>query len=83
VLAAEQIATVLAGLEGHALHPIAVMALSTGARRGELLGLQWGNVDLDAATLRIERSVEETRACGSSHLSQHAGAAHCAYPPRL
>ena len=30
-------------------------------RRGELLGLQWGDIDLDAATLRVERSVEETK----------------------
>ena len=29
---------------------------------GELLGLQWGDVDLEAGTLRIERSVEETKA---------------------
>ena len=31
-------------------------------RRGELLGLQWGDVDLDGGTLRVERSVEETQA---------------------
>jgi len=30
-------------------------------RRGELLGLQWGDIELDAATLRVERSLEETR----------------------
>ena len=44
------------------LHPIVFLALATGMRRGELLGLQWGNVNLDSATLRVERSVEETRA---------------------
>jgi hypothetical protein len=35
-------------------------------RRGELLGLQWGDIDLDAVppTLRVERSVEETKAGG-------------------
>ena len=31
-------------------------------RRGELLGLQWGDVDLDKATLKVERSLEETKA---------------------
>ena len=31
-------------------------------RRGELLGLQWGDIDLDADTLRVERSLEETNA---------------------
>jgi integrase len=30
-------------------------------RRGELLGLQWGDVDLGVGSLRVERSVEETR----------------------
>ena len=31
-------------------------------RRGELLGLQWGDLDLDRGVLRVERSVEETKA---------------------
>ena len=31
-------------------------------RRGELLGLQWGDIDLDGGTLRVERSLEETGA---------------------
>src|SRR5215467_8122177 len=30
-------------------------------RRGELLGLRLSDVDLDAATVRIERSLEETK----------------------
>jgi integrase len=33
------------------------LAAVTGARRGELCGLRWGDVDFDAGTLRIERSV--------------------------
>lgn len=59
---AEQITDALAKLEGHPLLPIAALALATGLRRGELLGLQWGDVGLDAGTLRVERSVEETKA---------------------
>src|SRR5262245_28192543 len=39
----------LASLEGHYLWPIAFLALRTGMRRGELLGLPWRNVNLDAA----------------------------------
>jgi integrase len=31
-------------------------------RRGELCGLAWGSLDLDAATVRVERSLEETAA---------------------
>ena len=38
------------------------MALGTGIRRGELCGLAWGAVELDKAMVRVERSLEETRA---------------------
>ena len=61
ILEPGQIADVLAKLEGHTLFPIVALALATGMRRGELLGLQWGDVDLDAATLCVERSLEETK----------------------
>lgn len=61
ILSPEQIGGVLTKLEGHALYPIVAFALATGARRGELLALTWGDLDLDGATLGIERSVEETK----------------------
>jgi integrase len=55
---------VLGSLCGSALYPIVITALATGIRRGELLGLRWQDVDLDNARLRVERSLEETRAEG-------------------
>src|SRR5262249_7403141 len=61
ILDAAQVEEVLNGLMGHFLHPIVSMALDTGMRRGELLGLKWGDVDLDRATVQVERSIEETR----------------------
>ena len=61
ILSPDQITDVLTKLEGHTLFPVVALALATGIRRGELLGLQWGDIDLDAATLRVERSVEETK----------------------
>jgi integrase len=57
-----QIASVLTGLEKHALYPVVVLALGTGMRRGELCGLRWGVVDLDQAMISVERSLEETNA---------------------
>jgi integrase len=59
-LGADQIADLLTALADHWLYPIAALALATGMRRGELCGLAWGAVDLDAATVRVERSLEET-----------------------
>lgn len=34
-------------------------AATTGARRGELCGLRWGDVDLDTSTLTIARSISD------------------------
>ena len=62
ILSAEQIAEVLARLDGHSLHAIVAFALSTGMRRGELCGLAWGALDLDDGVVRVERSLEETAA---------------------
>lgn len=62
ILNPEQISDVLEKLDGHGLYPIAVTDLGTGMRRGELLALRLADVDLDSATVRIERSLEETKA---------------------
>jgi integrase len=35
------------------------VALTTACRRGELCGLQWGDVDLDRATLVVARSISD------------------------
>jgi integrase len=61
-LKADEIDAVLKGLNDHPLEPIGVLALSSGARRGEILALAWKNVDLNAGTMKIERSLEQTRA---------------------
>jgi integrase len=62
ILGAEDLATVLRKLENHALYSVVAVGLATGLRRGELLALPWANVDLDGASLRVERSLEETKA---------------------
>jgi integrase len=61
-LTAGQMAQVIAKLAGHRLLPIAALALATGLRRGELLALRWCDIDLDGAVLKVERSLEETKA---------------------
>ena len=37
------------------------VAAATGTRRGEVCGLRWADIDVDAATIRIERSVSATQ----------------------
>ncbi|NNM98716.1 MAG: tyrosine-type recombinase/integrase [Candidatus Eremiobacteraeota bacterium] len=39
----------------------ATLALTLGARRGELCGLSWSDVDLDAGTVTIRRSLSQTK----------------------
>jgi len=40
------------------------IATATGARRGEICALRWSDVDLNRATVRIERSVAVTKQSG-------------------
>ena len=62
ILTADQVTIVLERMQGHPLYSIAALALATGMRRGELLALQLRDVDLDGASLQVERSLEETAA---------------------
>jgi integrase len=64
ILRAGEIEGLLDKLHGRSLHPIAVFALASGARRGEVLALRWQDVDLATGKVRIERSLEQTKAGG-------------------
>ena len=56
---AEQLSAFLAHVEGDRLHPLWRFIVVTGCRRGEALGLRWGDVDLEAGTAVItnQRSI--------------------------
>jgi integrase len=60
ILGPEQVDLVLTRLEEHPLYAISAVAQATGVRRGELLALSIGDVDFDGASVRVERSLEET-----------------------
>lgn len=47
----------LAAVQGDRMEAIYTVAMAVGLRRGEALGLRWSDVDLDAATLRVEQAV--------------------------
>jgi integrase len=61
ILTEEQIGSVLRHLHGRTLRPIVSVSLGTGARRGEVLALRWRDINFQKATIRIERSLEETK----------------------
>ncbi|MCZ4507290.1 tyrosine-type recombinase/integrase [Streptomyces sp. ActVer] len=46
------------------LHALYELALRTGLRKGELLGLHWEDLDLDGGTATIHRSLQRTRTQG-------------------
>jgi integrase len=62
IIREDEIKTVLQKLRGRSMYMIATLGLATGMRRGELLALRWQDIDLDAGKLRVERSLEQTKA---------------------
>jgi integrase len=44
------------------LYPFLVLAAATGCRRGELLALQWADLDFDSGLLTVSKSLEQTKA---------------------
>jgi integrase len=64
MLQPDQAAALLERLRGKPLYLLASLALGTGMRRNELLGLRWGDVDLDAGRLTVEQALEQTATHG-------------------
>jgi integrase len=47
---------------GMSIYPVIVLAMSTGMRRGEMLALEWTDLDWDRGILEVCKSLEETKA---------------------
>jgi integrase len=56
-LSEEQAKIFLTAAKGNALEALYIIAITTGMRQGELLGLRWEDLDLDAGTLKVRRTV--------------------------
>ena len=56
-----EVEKILEAVKGHRLHFVVLLLLQTGIRRGELIGLQWDDIDFDKRMLNIRRSVVEIR----------------------
>lgn len=57
----EQVAVFLAATESHRLHAAFYLALMTGMRRGEILGLQWRDIDWERSRLTVRGNLVEVR----------------------
>ncbi len=47
--------------QGSWLHMPILLAVATGMRRGEIMALRWADVDFEAATITVQRSLEVSR----------------------
>ena len=59
-LSAEEVRRLLEATQGDRLKALYVLAVTTGMRRGELLGLKWTDVDLENRRLSIRRALTRT-----------------------
>lgn len=57
-LTAPQAAELLKAVESHRERHLFVVALATGLRQAEILGLRWPDVDLEAGTLRVRETLQ-------------------------
>jgi integrase len=60
----EQADAFLIATRKHPSHALYMLALTTGMRQGELLGLKWGDLDLSAGTLAVRRTLQRQRGKG-------------------
>ncbi|WP_030421410.1 tyrosine-type recombinase/integrase [Streptomyces sp. NRRL F-5065] len=68
-LTASEARQLLHAASGDRLHALYELALRTGLRKGELLGLHWEDLDLDGGTATIHRSLQRTRSQGLTVLN--------------
>ena len=63
-LDSDQSRALLRAAQGDKLEALYVLALTTGMRQGELLGLKWADVDLVAGSLKARRAIARLRGHG-------------------
>lgn len=68
-LTAAEARQLLRAANGDWLHALYKLALRTGLRKGELLGLHWEDLGLDGGTATIHRSLQRTRSQGLTVLN--------------
>jgi integrase len=59
-LTPDQARTLLEAARGDRFEALFVLAVHCGLKEGELLGLRWDSVDLEAGTLRVRRTLSRS-----------------------
>jgi integrase len=62
VLDHQQLAAYVAAARTAGVYEFTMLAIASGCRRGELLALQWSDIDFNARVVRISKSLEQTKA---------------------
>jgi integrase len=65
-LSDDEFSRLISAAAGDRLEALWVLALSTGARRGELLGLAWSSVDLEERTITVTEALRRNELGGYS-----------------
>ena len=60
----DQAKAFLAAADGDRLEGLYILAITTGLRQGELLGLRWEDIDLDGSTLHVRATMQRTKLTG-------------------
>ena len=60
ILTPDQVSSLIRIARKHPDGPLWLVALATGARQSELLGLRWSDVDLDTRVVRVSKTLQRT-----------------------
>jgi integrase len=63
-LGVDEVRALLGAANGHRLEALVNLAVMVGLRRGELLGLRWEDVDLDAGTVSVRATLKRLPGTG-------------------